>query len=209
MTFPISGGQRPGSMIVFEEGRPRSAHYRRFKIKTVSKIDDYAMMKEVLRRRFARGIQPANQRKGESWDLVPDLVLIDGGRGHLNAVLQLMSEMRIDLVPIASIAKENEGVFVQAVSEPIILPRNSQSLYLLQRIRDEAHRFAISYHTRVRKKAAFTSALDQIPGIGPSRKRALIKRFGSIKGIRAASLEELASVPGMTDSLAEMVKEHL
>jgi excinuclease ABC subunit C len=205
----IRGTAAVGSMVVFEEGRPRSAHYRRFKIKTVSGIDDYAMMQEVLRRRFARGIQPANQRKGESWGSVPDLVLIDGGRGHLNAVLQVMREMQVDSIPTASIAKENEEVFVQDVSEPIILPRNSQALYLLQRIRDEAHRFAISYHTRVRKQAAFTSALDQISGIGPGRKRALIKRFGSVKGIRDASLEELASVPGMTGSLAEMVKEHL
>ena len=205
----IRGAFAVGSMAVFEEGRPRSAHYRRFKIKSVSGIDDYAMMQEVLKRRFARGIQPANKRKGESWGSVPDLVLIDGGRGHLNAVLQVMSEMQVDSIPVASIAKEKEEVFVPDIPESVILPRNSQALYLLQRIRDEAHRFAISYHTRVRVQSAFVSDLDQIPGIGPSRKRALIKQFGSIKGVKAASLEELAAVPGMTGSLAKIIKEHL
>ncbi len=201
----IHGTSAVGSMVVFEDGQPRSSHYRRFKIKTVSGIDDYAMMREVLRRRFGHGTQST----GESWGVIPDLILIDGGRGHLNTVLQLMHEMGIDSVPLSSIAKENEEVFIPNATDPIILPRNSQGLYLLQRIRDEAHRFAISYHTRVRRKAAFASPLDQVPGIGPKRKKALIKKFGSIKGIKAASSDELASIPGMTESLAERLKDYL
>ncbi len=201
----IHGTAAVGSMVVFENGQPRGAHYRRFKIKSVSGIDDYAMMREVLRRRFGRGTRST----GESWSSIPDLILIDGGRGHLNAVFQLMHEMEIDSVPLASIAKANEEVFIPDATEPIILPRNSQGLYLLQRIRDEAHRFAISYHTKVRQRAAFVSPLDQVAGIGPKRKRALIKKFESIKGIKAASVDELASAQGMTESLAERLKEYL
>ncbi len=204
----IRGTAAVGSMVVFEDGRPKSAHYRRFKIKAVSGIDDYAMMQEVLRRRFARGIQKEqNDKKG--WSVVPDLILIDGGRGHLHAILSVMNELGIDSIPVASIAKENEEVFIPEKSEPIVLPRNSQGLYLLQRIRDEAHRFAISYHTKIRKKTGLSSQLDWVPGIGPKRKRALIKRFGSIQGIKEATLDELSSVPGMNQSLAEQIKGNL
>ncbi len=201
----IRGTAAVGSMVVFENGRPKSSHYRRFKIKTVIGIDDYAMMREVLRRRFGQGTR-SNE---ESWGSIPDLILIDGGRGHLNTVLQLMQEIGIDSVPLASIAKENEEVFIPGTTDPIILPRNSQGLYLLQRIRDEAHRFAISYHTKVRKKAAFNSRLDQVPGIGSKRKQSLLKEFGSLKKIESASLDELASAPGMTRPLAERLKEYL
>ncbi|NQT71860.1 MAG: excinuclease ABC subunit UvrC [Chloroflexi bacterium] len=204
----IRGTAAVGSMVVFEDGRPKSAHYRRFKIKAVSGIDDYAMMQEVLRRRFARGIQK-EQKDTKGWAVVPDLILIDGGRGHLNAILSVMNDLGIDSIPVASIAKENEAVFIPEKSEPIMLHRNSQGLYLLQRIRDEAHRFAISYHTKIRKKTGLTSQLDQVPGIGSKRKRALIKKFGSIKGIKEATLDELTSVPGMNQSLAERVKDNL
>jgi len=196
-------------MVVFENGRPRPSHYRRFKIKAMAGIDDYAMMQEVLRRRFARGTRVTEQGTGESWALIPDLILIDGGRGHLNAALEVMHELEIDYVPIASIAKENEEIFVPEVTEPISLPQNSQALYLLQRIRDEAHRFALSYHIKTRRKTTLTSGLDEVPGIGPKRKRALLRKLGSVKGIRDASLDELASVPGMTKSLAKKVKEYL
>ena len=205
----IYGTAAVGSMVVFENGRPKTAHYRRFRIKEVSGIDDYAMMREVLRRRFIRGIKGKEQGGEEGWTLIPDLVLIDGGRGHLNAVLEVMRELKVEEIPVASIAKENEEIFVPEVAEPIILPRNSQALYLLQRIRDEAHRFALSYHIKVRKKASLTSGLDKVPGIGPKRKRALLRKFGSVRGIKEASLDELASVPGMTRRLAEKVKEYL
>ncbi|MCL0072692.1 excinuclease ABC subunit UvrC [Dehalococcoidia bacterium] len=201
----IRGTAAVGSMVVFENGQPGPSHYRRFRIKTVAGIDDYAMMQEVLRRRFAR----EKQETGASWTSIPDLVLIDGGRGHLNAALEVIRELGIESVPIAGIAKENEEIFLPQAAEPITLPRNSQALYLLQRVRDESHRFALSYHLKVRRKGALISELDEVPGIGPKRRQALLKRFGTLREIMSASLDELASVPGMTRSLAAKVKERL
>jgi excinuclease ABC subunit C len=198
----IRGTSAVGSMIVFENGRPRTSNYRRFKIQSVAGIDDYAMMQEVLRRRFKRiKVQDAS-----SWAAVPDLVLIDGGKGHLTSAQQVMQELGIDTIPLAALAKENEEVFLPDRAQSLALPRDSQALYLLQRIRDEAHRFALSYHLKVRKKATLTS-LFSVPGIGPKRKRALFKHFGSLKKIKEASVEEIASVSGMTRQLAERVKE--
>ncbi len=200
----IQGMAAVGSMVVFEEGKPKPAHYRRFKIKTVSGADDYAMLREVLQRRFKR----ANQ-VSDSWAILPDLVLIDGGKGQLNAVRKAMEEMGVSSVPTASLAKENEEIFIPQKSAPIALPRSSPGLQLLQRLRDEAHRFALSYHQRVRKREAFASVLDAVPGIGPRRKRALIRQFGSVRAIREASIEELAAAKGMTRKLAGKIKEYL
>ena len=199
----IRGTSAVGSMVVFENGRPKPSAYRRFKIKTVEGIDDYAMMQEVLRRRFKR----VKTQDASSWAVIPDLVLIDGGRGHLTSVQEVMQELEVDSVPLAAIAKENEEIFLPDVAESLILPRDSQALYLLQRIRDEAHRFALSYHLHVRKKAALKSEWS-VPGIGPKRKRALLKKFGSVRAIKEASVEELMEVPGMTRQLAERVKEY-
>ncbi len=199
----IRGTSAVGSMVVFENGRPKPSAYRRFKIKTVEGIDDYAMMQEVLRRRFKR----VKAQDASSWAVIPDLVLIDGGRGHLTSGQEVMRELEVDSVPLAAIAKENEEIFLPDVAESLVLLRDSQALYLLQRIRDEAHRFALSYHLHVRKKAALTSAWS-VPGIGPKRKRALLKKFGSVRAIKEASIEELISVPGMTRQLAERVKEY-
>ena len=198
----IRGTSAVGSMVIFENGRPKPANYRRFKIKTVEGIDDYAMMQEVLRRRFKR----VKAEDASSWAVMPDLVLIDGGRGHLTSAQEVMRELKVDSVSLASIAKENEDIFLPDVAEPLRLPRVSQALYLLQRIRDEAHRFALSYHLHVRKKAALKSEW-YVPGIGPKRKRALIKKFGSVRAIKEASVEELMSVPGMTRKLADRIKE--
>ncbi len=200
----IRGTSAVGSMVVFDNGQPKPSSYRRFRIKTVGSIDDYAMTKEVLGRRFKK----ATSEDGSSWAVIPDLVLIDGGKGHLSSAMEVMQELGIDSVPLASIAKENEDLFLPGVAGPLILPRNSQALYLLQRIRDEAHRFALSYHLKVRRKSTIVSALD-VPGIGPKRKRALIKQFGSVKGIKEASIEEIAAVPGITRALVESVKAHL
>ena len=199
----IRGTSAVGSMVVFENGRPKPSAYRRFKIKTVEGIDDYAMMQEVLRRRFKR----VKSQDASSWAVIPDLVLIDGGRGHLTSVQEVMRELEVNSVPLAAIAKENEEIFLPDVAESLILPRDSQALYLLQRIRDEAHRFALSYHLHVRKKAALTSAWS-VPGIGPKRRRALLKKFGSVRAVKEASIEELMEVPGMTKQLAERVKEY-
>ncbi len=200
----IRGTSAVGSMVVFENGRPKPSAYRRFKIRTVEGIDDYAMMQEVLRRRFKR----VKVDDATSWAVIPDLVLIDGGRGHLTSAQEVMRELEIDSIPLAALAKENEEVFQPGVAGSLILPRDSQALYLLQRIRDEAHRFALSYHLYVRKKSALTSAWS-VPGIGPKRRRALLKKFGSVRAIKEASVEELVSVPGMTRQLAERVKERL
>ena len=180
------------------------------------------MMREVLTRRFRRmgkreGVaegaggdghqhQPSS---GDAWGIVPDLVLIDGGKGHLGAALQVFLELGIDFIPLASIAKEQEELFVPHTPEPIILPRNSQALFLVQRIRDEAHRFAVTFHQRIRTRRGMASAMDLVPGVGPKRKRMLLRRFGTVKAIKEAPLEDLASVPGMTMKLAQKVKEYL
>lgn len=200
----IQGAAAVGSMVVFEQGKPKPAHYRRFKIKTVSGVDDYAMLGEVLKRRFKRGSEASG-----SWAAMPDLVLIDGGKGQLSAARAAMREAGADSIPAAGLAKENEELFIPRRSEPIVLPRSSPGLQLLQRLRDEAHRFALGYHQRVRQREAFASALDTIPGIGPKRKRALLRQFGSVKAIREASVEELATAKGITRSLAKKIKESL
>jgi len=200
----IQGGAAVGSMVVFEKGKPKPAHYRRFRIKTVAGADDYAMLQEVLKRRFKRVGEAT-----DTWAILPDLVLIDGGKGQLNAVRAVMTELGAESIPTASLAKENEEVFIPGKTEPIVLTRSSPGLRLLQHLRDEAHRFALGYHQKVHKREIFASALDTVPGIGPKRKRALLKHFGSIQAIREANEEELASVRGMTKSLAKKVKEYL
>ena len=221
----IQGTNAVGSMVTFQDGFPRSDHYRRFRIKTVEGIDDYAMMQEVLRRRFKRlaalkGKGGSGTRRGQlvgdvstitkgSWDITPDLVLIDGGKGHLSAALEVFLELGIDFIPLASLAKENEWVYVPQTPEPIVLAANSQAMYLVQRMRDEAHRFAITYHRKLRSKASVTSSIDLVSGIGPKRKRMLLRRFGSLKGIRDAAVDDLAAVPGMTRSIALRLKESL
>ncbi len=210
----IQGTSAVGSMAVFEEGRPKPPAYRRFKIRGVQGADDYAMMREMLRRRFGRLARRAQGEAGEAandrgWSAMPNLVLIDGGKGHLNAALEVLLELGLANLPLASIAKREEEVFIPEMAEPIVLPRASQGLYLLQRMRDEAHRFAITYHRKVRSQRGVRSALDEVPGIGPRRKKALIRKFGSVQAVREAPVEELAAVVGMTRSLAERVKAAL
>ena len=217
----IQGTNPVGSMVVFEDGKPKPAHYRRFKVKSVGGIDDYSMMREVLTRRFKRLSETRQQQRtaGEegvgsretdgAWGIVPDLVIIDGGKGHLGAALQVFLELGIDDVPLSSLAKENEEIFVPYVKDPIVLPRSSQSLFLVQRVRDEAHRFAVTFHRERRSKKSVQSTLDLVPGVGPKRKKMLIRRFGSVKGIREASLEDVAAVPGMTMSVARAIKDHI
>jgi excinuclease ABC subunit C len=241
----ISGTSSVGSMVVLEEGRPRSSDYRRFRIKTVEGSNDVASLQEVLRRRFKRqrdaqaaledsssDMATENEMEtveetlsdeagasaemaGDPWGQLPDLVIVDGGRPQLNAALEVIAELPVG-VPVIGIAKENHGtigtyeeIYLVGQQEPLLLPRGSQGLYLLQRVRDEAHRFAITYHRQVRSKRAFKSVLDDIPGIGPKRKKALIKRFGSARAIAAASLEDLLAVDGMTRDAAVRVLEHI
>ena len=210
----IQGALAVGSMIVLEKGMPKPAHYRRFKIKTITGADEYAMIQEVLKRRFRRTVsitgkenEPLSQK--DSWAIIPDLILIDGGKGQLNAAVNAIRELEVHSVPVASIAKENEDVFIPGRSEPLDIPKDSPALHTLQRARDEAHRFAVSYHQKLRRKKGIASLLDDIPGIGPKRKRALIIKFRSVKGIKEASLEKLSQTKSMTLALAKKVKEYL
>jgi excinuclease ABC subunit C len=235
----IQGSSPVASMVVFIDGQPRPQEYRRFRIKTVIGANDFASMAEILGRRFKRwenkqgvvdgespvGAQfiapdgapqiesaPSDEDEDEGllgWGAIPDLVIVDGGKGQLSAALDIMRNLGLKDVPLAGLAKQNEELFVQDLAEPIVLPRTSQSLYLVQRIRDEAHRFAITYHRKVRAKTGMESALDSVPGVGPKRKRALLRKFGSLRGVREASVEEIASTLGFTQSLAEKVKQYL
>jgi excinuclease ABC subunit C len=200
----IQGRAAVGSMVIFDRGKPKPAHYRRFRIKTVSGANDYAMLQEVLKRRFKRTAAASN-----TWAILPDLVLIDGGKGQLKAVRTTMVEIGAEAVHTVSLAKENEEIFVPGTTEPIILDRGSPGLKLLQRLRDEAHRFALGYHQKIRRQETFASALDTIPNIGPKRKRALLRQFGSIQAIKKATEEELVTTSGITRSLANKVKEYL
>ena len=213
----IQGTNAVGSMVVFQDGKPKSSDYRRFQIKTVDQVDDYSMMREMLSRRFRRLKQVDSNnptsvkkvaQKDTKWTETPKLVLIDGGKGHLGAALQVFLELGINDIPLASLAKENEELFIPDAQEPIVLPRNSQGLYLVQRARDEAHRFAITYHRKRRSKSAIKSSLDMVPGVGPRRRRQLLKKFGSVTKIRESSIEDIASTPGLTTKLAKTIKEY-
>ncbi len=205
----IQGTSAVGSMVVMEEGKPRPAHYRRFRITTIPGADDYAMLQEVLRRRFRRAAAGSSRAGEDAWGIMPDLVLVDGGRGQLNAARLVLQELGVDEIPVAGLAKEYEEIFIPGRAEPIRLPGNSAGRLLLQHLRDEAHRFALGYHLKVRRKAALTSALDAVPGIGPRRKRTLLRKFGSVRGVKAASFEELAATPGLNPGLATRIKEYL
>jgi excinuclease ABC subunit C len=219
----IQGTSPVSSMVVFTDGKPAPSQYRRFRVKTVTGADDFATMQEILRRRFKRaGAREERAGRGEDidesqpsvvgpepsdgWGL-PDLVIIDGGKGQLNAAVQVMRELGVYQIPAVGLAKRFEEIFVPDEEEPIVLPRGSEALYLVQRIRDEAHRFAITFHRQVRARSAVQSALDTIPGIGPKRKKALLKKFGSVKAIREADVNEIASTVGFTRALAAKVKE--
>ncbi|MDN5347525.1 MAG: excinuclease subunit [Clostridia bacterium] len=186
----IQGSEQVGAMAVFVDGRPQPGAYRRFRIKTVAGADDYAALREVLARRFRR---LGDERFGD----LPDLVLIDGGRGQLNAAREIMLTLGVGGIPTFSLAKEEELLFSPDNPVPLALPRDSRALRLLQHLRDEVHRFAVTYHRQIRAKTAYRSILDEIPGIGPKRKRALLQHFGSLEGIRRASLEDLLKVKGM------------
>ena len=212
----LQGTNTVGSMVVFAKGTPRKSDYRRFKIQAVAGQDDFASMQEVLRRRFKRmqdgeyrlQEEPGGKKETESaWNLVPDLIIIDGGKGQLNAALEVLEEFDLrHAVPIIGLAKREEEVFLPDQAEPVCLPANSQGLFLLQRIRDEAHRFAITYHKKIRTRRGLASQLEQVPGIGPQRRKVLLKAFGSLDAIRKASVEEIAAVQGIPRDVAEQIK---
>ncbi|HEY3297029.1 MAG TPA: excinuclease ABC subunit UvrC [Armatimonadota bacterium] len=199
----IQGTEAVGSMVVFIQGASSKSEYRRFKIKTIAQPDDYGMMREVIRRRFANAVSGDSRFKD-----LPDLVLIDGGRGQLNAAQEAMHESGLN-VRMISLAKRLEEVYLPEKEKPILLPRDSRALRLLQRVRDESHRFALSYHHKLKEKSANISILDSIPGIGNQRRKLLIKKFGSVAGVRRCSLEELMLIPGISKQVAEAVYDAL
>jgi excinuclease ABC subunit C len=251
----IQGTSAVGSMVVFVDGNAAKAEYRRFRIKGVKGANDFAMMQEVLKRRFWKlrresesqganesnpdppehedtdremvaaalsqpnagalmtapdeGTGDAAAERDESFGAVPDLVIVDGGKGQVSVAHDAMRNLGVGHIPLAGLAKRFEELYVKDVSDPIVLDRTSQALYLVQRVRDEAHRFAITYHRGVRSKAGIRSALDDIAGVGPRRKAALLRKFGSVKAVREASVDEIAATPGFTRAVAERVLEGL
>jgi excinuclease ABC subunit C len=195
------GRDTVGSLVWFEAGRPRKSEYRKFKIQGLGQQDDFAAIQEVLTRYFTR-------RRDEQLPL-PDLIVIDGGKGQLNAALEVAESLGFGGIPIVSLAKREEEVFLPGKPESLRLSRRSPSLRLLQRARDEAHRFGLAYNRKRRTQRTITSELLNIPGVGPTRRRLLLERFGSLAGVRSASVSELATVPGFSVSLAERVLSHL
>ena len=195
----ISGTLAVGSQVVWEDGKPKKSGYRRYKINTVEGPDDFAMMAEVLQRRL---------QKAQEMPL-PDLILLDGGRGQLNAALGVARKLGFDSLQMVSLAKEEELVFHPARPKPIALPERSRARQLLQQIRDESHRFAVTYHRALRGKSGLRSLLDDIPGIGAKRRRALLSHFGSLRRLREASIEELRRTAGVSESLATTIHDVL
>jgi excinuclease ABC subunit C len=205
----IQGTESVASMVSFENNMPDKRNYKKFKIRTVQGQDDFASMAEVIRRRYARAKEEG---------ILPDLILIDGGKGQLNAALDALKELQIEGPDVIGLAKARSGeegadreferVFLPGVEEPVILDPTSSVTHLVARARDEAHRFAITYHRKLREKRAVHSELDDIPGIGAVRKKALLRHFGSVEKIRQASAEELAAVPQMTKSVAAEIVNH-
>ncbi|MDP8219151.1 MAG: excinuclease ABC subunit UvrC [Candidatus Theseobacter exili] len=197
----LSGKEATGSMVVFINGQPDKRYYRRFRIRTVHDIDDYAMMRELIIRRFAK----IRNERGS----LPDLVLIDGGKGHLNAAMEAIKELSLNEIVFAGLAKRLEEVFIQGQKEPLPFEKNSPGLHLLMHIRDEAHRFAIQYHRKLRKKRIAESVLDDISGIGLVKKKWLIRKFGSVRRLKEAEPLEIASVSGIGMKLAKEILYNL
>ena len=208
-----SGVESVGSMVVYEDGRPKRSDYRKFKIQTVKGPNDYASMKEVLTRRFTHGIKESRELEEEgvdqklgSFTRFPDLLMMDGGRGQVNIALEVLKELGLS-IPVCGMVKDDNhrtrGLYYNNVEVPI--DRHSEGFALITRIQDEAHRFAIEYHRSLRSKAQVKSRLDEIPGVGPARRKALMRHFKSIEEIKAASVEELSSIPQLNARSAEEI----
>ncbi|HEY3268310.1 MAG TPA: excinuclease ABC subunit UvrC [Armatimonadota bacterium] len=197
------GSQTVGSMVVFENGEPKKSDYRKFKIKTVIGPNDYASHQEMMERRLK-----AAEENRPGFDKLPDLFLIDGGKGQLSAVKEVLDRHQV-WIPIAGLAKREEEIFLPGDSLPVVLAKDNRGLHLCQRLRDEAHRYGITYHRKLRGKAAFASILDELPGIGEKRRTALLRAFPDLPHMCAASLDQLAAVPGMNRSMAGIVYQHL
>jgi excinuclease ABC subunit C len=195
----IQGSETVASMVVWQDGEMKKDEYKRYRIRTVTGTDDFASMQEVLTRRYGRALE----REG----VLPDLILLDGGRGQLAVGMKALEELGLDYLPIASLAKRAEEVYLPDQLQPLVLDLGSPALQALQKIRDEAHRFAIGYHKKLRQRRTISSVLDQIPGVGPTVRTSLLKTLGSARGVRAASVAELASVPKVTPKLAQRIHD--
>ncbi len=200
-----------GSMVVFVQGAPYKRDYRRFSLRGMDRPDDLEAMRRVLVRRFQRWQdsqekdQPVN-----SWAVLPDLLMVDGGKGQLGVAVEVLDSVNLlGRVPVVGLAKRREELFLPGQLDPVLLPNRSQGLYLIQRIRDEAHRFAVTYHRQRRSKVGLASTLDAVPGVGPRRRTALLRAFGSLQKIQSASIDEIAAVPGISRNVAEALKEQL
>lgn len=206
----IQGTDSVASMVVFVAGKPMKSQYRHFKIKTVEGPNDFASMHEVITRRFRHATEEISNgiRMGKfAW--LPDLVIIDGGKGQLGYARRAMRETGYDYIPTFSLAEKEELLFKEDMDEPIVLPRQSNALYLVQRVRDESHRFAITHHRSLRGKRQLASILDDIPGVGKKRKENLLTHFGSFSKIQSAEVNELAEVPGISHDLADTIYTYL
>jgi excinuclease ABC subunit C len=196
----IQGTEQVGSMVVWENGGMKKDDYKRFRVKTVVGADDFASLEEVLRRRFGKAL--------EQGTVLPDLVLIDGGRGQLNVGVKVLQDLGLDYIPVASLAKQQEEVYRFDLREPLQLDPTSPALHTLQKIRDEAHRFAITYHKKLRSQRTLTSVLDTIPGVGPTIRTTLLKTLGSARRVRESSVADLAAVPKVTPKMAQKIYDH-
>jgi excinuclease ABC subunit C len=207
----LQGTEIVGSMVVMEDGLPKRADYRRFKVKTLDSQDDFASMEEVLTRRFRNYLRERDEgaHAGKRFAYPPNLLLIDGGKGQLNVAVRVLEELGLEDICVASLAKRFEEVYLPSRAEPVRIPRDSEALYLLQQVRDEAHRFAITYHRQLRGKKMTTSVLDDIPGLGPTRRKRLLKEFGSVKRIRALDESELLALPWLPDVVGSAVYQRL
>ena len=208
----IQGTDYVGSMVVLEDGLPRKSDYRRFKVKTVDGNDDFAAMEEVLTRRFNALLAERRRplERGQRFAYPPQLLLVDGGKGQLSVAMRVLDELDLaEEIPVAALAKQFEEIYVPGMADPIRIPRQSEALYLLQRVRDEAHRFAISYHRQLRDKRMTKSVLDDIPGLGPGRRKKLADTMGGVRAVQAASLDDLRALPWLPDAVARSVYDKL
>ncbi len=207
----LQGTEIVGSMVVMEDGLAKRSDYRHFKVKTQDGQDDLAAMEEVLTRRFRRYLEDREEgaRRGRRFAYPPNLLLVDGGRGQLNVATRVLEELGLEDLPVAALAKRFEEVYLPDAPEPLRIPRDSEALFLLQAVRDEAHRFAITYHRKLRAKKAIRSALDDVPGLGPTRRSRLLREFGSVKRLRTLDRETLVGLPWLPDAVANAVYDHL
>jgi excinuclease ABC subunit C len=207
----LQGTDIVGSMVVMEDGIAKRSDYRRFKVRHQDGQDDFGAMEEVLFRRFRRYLEERDEgaRKGKRFAYPPNLLLVDGGRGQLNVAVRVLEELGLEDIAVASLAKRFEEVYVPDRAEPLRIPRDSEALYLLQQVRDEAHRFAITYHRKLREKKATRSVLDDVPGLGPTRRTRLLKEHGSVKKLRELTEDELIAIPWLPERVARALHERL